>query len=156
MITSNAASKIAKFNAIGYHYNFVAESIYACRKQCPDPFGADYLPYIVAGLISFDMDRMMGKRYEQKYDISKNGFATKLFNKLQKVNGFIGHLVDSSILDIDINKEIDNIKGAYDILSSKGKDGLHSNVKINGVLFKLIVLNFPVNRYASVCEPGND
>jgi hypothetical protein len=129
MIISNASSKIARFNATGYHYNFVAERIYAYRKQCPDPFGADYLPYIVAGLISFDIGRMMGLGSEQKYDISKNGFATKMFNKLRVLNGFIGHLVDKSILDTDFNKEKDKIKHAYDILSNKGRDGLHSDIE---------------------------
>ncbi len=129
MITSNALSKIARFNATGYHYNFVAERIYSYRKQCHDPFGADYLPYIVAGLISFDIGRMMGEGSEQKYDILKDGFATKLFSKLQRLKDFIGHLADSSILDIDINKETDSIKQAYDILSGKGKDGLHSNIE---------------------------
>lgn len=126
MITSNASSKIARFNATGYHYNFVAERIYAYRKQCPDPFGTDYLPYIVAGLISLDIGRMMGLGSEQKYDISKNGFAAKLFNKLQRLNGFIGHLMNISILDTDINKEKSSIKNAYDILSSKKSGGLHS------------------------------
>ncbi|MFA5321442.1 MAG: hypothetical protein WC373_02115 [Smithella sp.] len=129
MITSNASSKIARFNATGYHYNFVVERIYVYRERCANPFGADYLPYIVAGLISFDIGRMMGEGTEQKYDISKDGFATKLFNMLQGVEGYIGHLADSSILDIAINKETASIKRAYNILSGKGKDGLHSNIE---------------------------
>lgn len=129
MITSNASSKIARFNATGYHYNFVAERIYEYRKQCPDPFGTDYLPYIVAGLISFDIGRMMGKGSEQKYNISKDGFAKNLFSKLQKLKGFIGHLVDASIIDADINKEKFSIKNAYDNLVKEGSDGLHDNIK---------------------------
>lgn len=129
MITSNAPSKIQRFNTTSYHYNFAAERIYLYRKQCPDPFGTDYLPYIVAGLISFDIGRMMGEGAEQKYDISMDGFATKLFNKLQRSKSFVGHLADSSILDIDINRETDSIKQTYDILSGKGKDGLHSNIE---------------------------
>ena len=129
MIIERASSKIASFNGTGYHYNFVAERIYVYRERCANPFGADYLPYIVAGLISFDIGRMMGEGSEQKYNISKNGFATKLFNKLQKSKGLIGHLADSSILDIDINKETDSIRQAYEILSGKGKDGLHSNIE---------------------------
>ena len=107
----------------------MAERIYLYRKQCLDPFGADYLPYIVAGLISFDIGRMMGEGSEQKYDISKDGFATKLFNKLQKSKGLIGHLADASILDADINKETNGIKQAYNILSGKGIDGLHDNAE---------------------------
>ena len=129
MITSNASSKIARFNALGYHYNFAADRIYAYRKQCADPLGVAFLPYIVAGLIAFDMNRMMGEGTEQKYDIQKGGFAYKLFNKFKGLNSFIGHLIDASILDTDINKEKDNIKYAYDTLSSKGKYCLHSNVE---------------------------
>ena len=129
MITSNASSKIARFDATGYHYNFVAERIYEYRKRCPDPFGTAYLPYIVAGLISFDIGRMMGEGSEQKYNISKDGFAKKLLSKLKELEGFIGHLINSSILDTDINRETDSIKHVYDILSGKGSDSLHSNIE---------------------------
>lgn len=127
MITSNASSKISRFNASGYHYNFVAERIYEYRKTCPDLYGADYLPYITAGLISFDIGRMMGEGTEQKYDISKDGFAKKLFNKLQKLKAIIGHLTNASIINTDIHKEKNSIKSAYEILASKGKDDLHEN-----------------------------
>jgi len=127
MITSNASLKIKRFNTSGYHYNFVAERIYNYRKHCPDVFGIDYLPYIVAGLITFDMDRMMGKRREQKYDPSKAGFAKKLFDKLKKLKGIIGHIKGESILSIDIDKEKSNIECAYEILAMKGSDGLHDN-----------------------------
>ena len=60
MITSNAKEKIKKFNSIGIHYNLVADAVYKKRAYLGSPFNPEYLQYIVAGLIAFDMGRMIG------------------------------------------------------------------------------------------------
>jgi hypothetical protein len=82
-ITDNAAQKIAYFNKIGLHYNLVADAIYRVRQTCEDPFSNAYLPYIVSGLKSFDMTRMMGKDPIGCYDKNANGFMAYLEKKLR-------------------------------------------------------------------------
>ncbi len=81
-ILENAVTKIAHFNAEGLHYNLVATEIYRVRSQFENPFDKSYLPYIIAGLAAFDMGRMMGIR---KYSFDNNGFAARLYTKLQQV-----------------------------------------------------------------------
>lgn len=125
MITQDASDKIRQFNQRGLHYNLVADEVYKKRNSISDPFHPEYLPYIVAGLISFDMERMMGSPAESKYDTNMEGFAHNLSIKLEKIKPCIRHLMKLPIeaLDIQFNKE--NIKTAYHILSAKGKDGLN-------------------------------
>jgi hypothetical protein len=76
-----AAWKVARFNAIGLHYNLVADQIYEKRKGT-DPFDRSFLAYIIAGLLSFNMGRagMMGGK---PYELKGNSFALRLSSKLQ-------------------------------------------------------------------------
>ncbi len=60
MIILGASEKIRHFNKIGVHYNLVADAVYKLRNSLPDPFDSQYMPYIIAALVSFDMGRMMG------------------------------------------------------------------------------------------------
>lgn len=125
MITSNAQNKIAEFNSMGLHYNLVADCIYNARSSCSNFFDEEFLPFIVAGLISFDMGRMMGKGADQKYDIKLGGFATRLYKKLQIIKPSIENLVHEHLVDADLVKGSDDIVAAYDELSRGGQDGLH-------------------------------
>ena len=68
MILSNAHEKISRYNQLCVHYNLVADGVFKARASFNDIFGTNYLPYIVAALISFDLERMMGKGLENKYD----------------------------------------------------------------------------------------
>ena len=88
-------------------------------------FGGEYLPYIVAALISFDLERMMGKGTDNKYDIKAGGFASILHKKLSTIKAKIQHLTEINIIDIDLKSEKSNIKDAYEELSAGGKGGLH-------------------------------
>ena len=83
------------------------------------------LPYINAGLISFDMARLMGAEARSRCDVNAGGFASKLKHKIEMIKPQIEHLINSTIDAIDLGKEETNIKSAYDILSSPGKDGLN-------------------------------
>jgi len=65
MILTKAREKIDRFNNLGVHYNIVADYVYERRRLTTEFFGPDYLPYLVAALISFDMERMMGKGAEK-------------------------------------------------------------------------------------------
>ena len=125
MITLHASEKIRNFNKLGLHYNLVANAVYKLRNSFPDPFGMEYMPYIIAALVSFDMGRMMGPDAMSRYDKEAGGFATLLEKKLNAIRPYISHLVDSRIDVISPRCEAEKIKKAYDILSSPGKEGLN-------------------------------
>lgn len=124
MITNNASSKIKKYNQLCLHYNLVANSVYTHRQECKDPFSNDYLQYIVAALISFDMGRMMGEGLSGKYDVTGGGFASRLLQKLQLVRYHLSKIVDVSILDADIGTFTECIQEAYRILAEGGLNSL--------------------------------
>ena len=123
MILDNAQKKIAHFNSIGLHYNIVSGGIHN-KRTVTDPFGVSFLPYIVAGLISYDMARFMGK---EKYELNGRGFASRLEEKLREIKPLINPLMKSNLTQIDLRQNHDAIIKAYDILSRKGISGLHSD-----------------------------
>lgn len=127
MIIENASQKINRYNQLCLHYNMVADAIYKAREAQKDFFGADFLPYLVAGLISFDLGRMMGKGAEGKYDPRRNGFARKLMDKLQEIRPYLKHLTDVRLSDIDLLKESGSVSAAYKRLSSAGSGCLNQN-----------------------------
>lgn len=129
MILSREREKIDRFNKLGVHYNIVANHVYEKRKSFPDLFGADYLPYLVAALISFDMERMMGQGAEKKYDVTAGGFATTLRKKLSVIKPKIEHLTKISLVDVDLKRETENIESAYDELAAGGAEGLNQRKK---------------------------
>jgi hypothetical protein len=125
MITSSAAEKIYQFNKIGLHYNLVADAVYNFRNFVSDPFDSDYMPYIIAALVSFDMRRMMGPDANRMCDRKAGGFATFLEKKVNAIKPYISHLANLRLDDISPRSEEDNIMQAYAILCSAGEDGLN-------------------------------
>jgi len=125
MILSNALEKINRYNQLSVHYNLVADSVYKARASINDLLGTDYLPYIVAALISFDLGRMMGKGSENRYDPHAKGFARNLYDKLQHIKLRIGHLTNVRLCNANFSGEKTNIIAAYDELALGGKNGLH-------------------------------
>jgi len=125
MITMNASDKICKFNERGLHYNLVADAVYRIRYSNLDPFDNEYRPYIIAALISFDMGRMMGSNAESRYDTKGEGFANHLVKKLNTIKPYIDHLMDLRLDSFSLDYEKENIKMAYSILCTGGKDGLN-------------------------------
>jgi len=130
MILSNANEaneKITLYNQLCVHYNLVANGVYKARASINDIFGIDYLPYIVAALISFDLGRMMGKGAENRYDSRAGGFARNLLCKLQHIKPIIGHLVKIRLCDSDLSGEETNIIVAYNELASDRENCLHQS-----------------------------
>ena len=127
MILSRAREKIDRFNKLGLHYNIVANHVYEKRKSLPDLFDADYIPYLVAALISFEMERMMGTGAGKKYDVAAGGFASALRNKLTAIKPKIEPLTKISLVDVDLEEERENIESAYKELSTGGTGGLNQN-----------------------------
>ena len=125
MITSSAPEKINQFNKIGLHYNLVADAVYHLRNSVSDPFDFEYMPYIIAALVSFDMGRMMGPDAKSRYDRKAGGFATLLEKKVNAIRPYISHLANLRLDGLSPRSEEENIMKAYDILSSARKDGLN-------------------------------
>lgn len=124
MILTKAREKIDRFNNLGVHYNIVADYVYKKRRSTTELFSPDYLPHLVAALISFDMERMMG-RGAGKYDIMAGGFATRLHEKLSRIEPKLRHLMDVHLTDIDLQNEKSNITAAYQELSPSGIESLN-------------------------------
>ncbi|HJX70196.1 MAG TPA: hypothetical protein VJ441_03785, partial [Dehalococcoidia bacterium] len=120
---TNATQKIARFNDIGLHYNLVANQIYKKRfAGSTDPFAKSFFPYIIAGLISFDMGRLMGAK---PYEV----FASRLNHKLQNVSPLLKSLMNTTLTQINLQEYLDPISEAYNALSAKGNDALHMDSK---------------------------
>jgi hypothetical protein len=124
-ITENASEKIAYFNKIGLHYNLVADAVYSFRQASGDPFDKTYLPYIVAGLMSFDMTRMMGNDPIGRYDANANGFAAYLEKKLNSIKPLINHIVNMELKALDLNKYGPVIAEAHEQLAADGEHSLN-------------------------------
>ena len=126
LILRNAKQKLARFDRLGLRYNLVAKEVYHKRRSCVDPFGRSFLQYIIAGLISFDMGRMMGKG-EDKYKMEDDGFGSRLKSKLQEIKPILTPLMKLSLTKIDLQQHKDAIGEAYDKLSANGKGALNAN-----------------------------
>jgi len=120
-ILDNAILKIARFNEEGQHYNIVASEVYIIRNQIENPFGDSYLPYIIAGLATFDMGRMMG------YSYNNGNFATRLYAKLQTVRLLLEPLLNFNLLSIELQEHSNEIKKAYEALRAPGPGALHKD-----------------------------
>ena len=125
-ILENPEFKITQFNEQGLHYNIVANEIYNVRSQIGNPFDKLFLPYIIAGLVSFDIGRMMGRN---KYSLNRNSFASRLNSKLQKVRPYLEPLLAYNLLSSDLEGYDSKVKEAYNILSNGAIGGLHEYQK---------------------------
>jgi len=120
-ILNNATAKIARFNDEGQHYNLVASEIYRKRIELESPFVESYLPYIIAGLATFDMGRMLG------YSHDNGNFVVRLRAKLQKIKPLLEPLLAINLLSIDLQGHSGEIRQGYEALSSSGPGALHQN-----------------------------
>jgi len=127
VILTNAEAKIERFNHVGLHYNLVANQIYEKRfAGDTDPFAESFLPYVIAGLIAFDMGRMMG---DKPYEINANCFASRLNRKLQNLISELKPLINTALTEINLQKYRAHILEAYNALSALGNGALHMDSK---------------------------
>jgi hypothetical protein len=119
MILKKAAADTVQYNRFGLHYNLVASGIYEARSRL-DPFSDEYLPYIVAGLIVFDMGRTMGQGAAAKYDPERNGFAAGLRTSIRKAKDSLTRLVGTSLDEIRLREHAPAIQRAYDTFALAG------------------------------------
>lgn len=128
-ILRDAKEKVKKFDQIGLHYNLVAKEIYCERRKYTAPeglFKRPFLRYVIAGLISFDMGRMMGEKREKVYEFEDDHFAARLERKLSKVRADLEPLMNLNLADrnLDLGQHEQAIRKAYEELSRKGDDSL--------------------------------
>lgn len=125
VILADAAQKITRFNEIGLHYNLVANQIYKKRfAESADHFAESFLPYIIAGLISFDMGRggMMG---DKPYELEDDSFALRLRSKLKNLSRPLKPLISAALTQINLQEHCDVIIKSYNSLSAGGEGALH-------------------------------
>lgn len=126
-ILTDATAKIKRFNDMGLHYNLVAIQIYEKRfAGSTDPFATSFLSYIIAGLISFDMGRMMG---DKPYEIKDDDFASRLNRKLQSVSPLLKPLMNTALTQVNLQEYRTSIFDAYNALSATGNGALHMDSK---------------------------
>lgn len=134
---------VAAYEKAGLHYDLIASSIYAKRREflrknnLGDPPTGEYLRYVAAGLVAFDMGRLMGpaaSRYESA------GFLGRLQNSLgvATLTNAFQRLSTSSLatLEFDAQQEQD-IQVAHDELSAswvKGAKSVTSRVGASKIL----------------------
>jgi hypothetical protein len=119
-ILKNAKKKISYFNRIGIHYEAVYHFIIRKREQISELWNDEFIDAITAGLISFDMQRMMGKnKYLAGGDDS---WASKLKNALQQHLSTIEGMREYALQSIDLNNThlITTICEIFDDLSKPG------------------------------------
>lgn len=158
------------------HYNLVADACYKKLTTLKDPTNPDYFPFIIAALISFDMNRQMGSGLEDKYIVAKGKFASRLHHKICANQAVIKHLSSQSITTVSMEAEKKDIVDLYDSLALKSptsNQGLSDSDTdfhvgatkilhfINPELFPIIDSNvakfateFELAKYMNTTQPG--
>jgi hypothetical protein len=125
MMLNNVQDNIQIYNRFCLHYNLTADAIYRKLKLSCTPFSDDYESYIIAALVSFDMERMMGKGLVRKYDFTAGGFASRLHSKLSKSRRFLEPIIYKSLIELNLDEHSESIVNAYKLLADGGTEGLH-------------------------------
>ena len=124
MILDDPERAVARYNQLGLHYNLVADGIYRVLAGI-DPFSEEYERYIIAGLLAFDMVRMMGQG--DKYAVDGGAFRSRLRAKMRTIRPAIGDLPGSSLHRIDLASRAGAIETAYNHLAKEGPGALNAN-----------------------------
>jgi len=124
VILDDPERSIARYNQIGLHYNLAADGIYRARASI-DPFSEEYEPFIIAGLLVFDMGRMMG--HGSKYAFESHGFRSRLRLKMGAIREVIGALAASGLHEIDLATHAGAIETAYYCLAETGGNALNAD-----------------------------
>ena len=126
-ILSNAREKIRYFNKIGIHYEAVYH--YVIRRRCVTKklYDSDFLDDITAGLISFDMQRMMGS---DKYMIEgHNAWAQQLKKAIEPFRKDLNPLRSLKLQSVELSNYKDHIIKIFDGISEKGLNQIEGKTK---------------------------
>ncbi len=130
-ILNDARNAIAKYDATCLHYNLIAEGVYSARMRFAGPFDPGFTPYIVAGLLGFDMRHMMGK---DPYLLEAVSFATKLREALSLIGPMIQDFVGDALDACDFLSHSAELQTAYDYLLKVGPDQKNFHVGATKIL----------------------
>jgi hypothetical protein len=114
-ILEDAAGCIRIYNERCVHYNLIAESVYAARRRIGDPLSSEYLQFIIAGLLGFDMRRTMGAH--NPYSTTQ-GFGFHLLDSLRSLEGDLRRLADEKMATANLGEIIPVIERAYTHIAS--------------------------------------
>ncbi len=117
MILTDVANLIAEYNRSALHYDLVAREIYQARARLRNPFSEEYQLYILAGLIVFDMARMMKQGAKGWYDPTPESFAAWLRDMLRLLQKPFREIADLSLHQISFEAYAATIENAYKVLS---------------------------------------
>lgn len=120
MLLMNVAERLQAYERDGLHYHLAAIGIYAAREEIGDVFSDTFRPYVVAGLLAYDMARQLGKS-------PYRSFAMRLRHKLDLIRPLVSPLMSVSLATVNIEAFRATICQAYDLLAAKGSGGLHSD-----------------------------
>jgi hypothetical protein len=118
LLDDNASRHITAYDRRCLHYNLIAEGVYGARTRIGNPLSPDFEPYIVAGLLGFDMGRTMGKG--DVYSL-ESGFAGRLRNCTERLRTALGEVSAVGALhQADIGKISPLIVHIYSSIAAKG------------------------------------
>jgi hypothetical protein len=132
ILDGDVAGLLREYDRRCVHYNLIAEGIYHARDTVPSPFEERFLPYIVAGLIGFDMRRMMGAG--DKYSPKGLAFASQLSQKLTLIEPSLANLWACSIDQSDLESASTGISTSYAHLIELGAAGKKFHVGATKIL----------------------
>jgi hypothetical protein len=109
-ILENAAACLKAYDSHCLHYNIIAEAVYRARNLV-GPLSGEFGPYIIAGLIGFDMRRTMGEG--DPYSTT-GGFGLHLSNSLGPLEGDLRRLTSDNLATADLSVIGPVVTRAYD------------------------------------------
>ncbi len=114
-ILENAAECLRHYNERYFRYNDTAEEVYRARRRIADPFSPNFQPYIIKGLIGFDMRRTMGQ-----YDpySTAEGFGLHLSDSLRSLEGDLRRFRGDNLPTADLNAIGSAVKRAYECIAA--------------------------------------
>ena len=126
-ILNNAKEKIRYFNKIGIHYEAVYHYVIRRRAETKKLYDADFLDDITAGLISFDMQRMMGRK---KYMIDgRNPWAQQLQVAIKPFRKDLSNLRSLQLQSVELSDYRDLIIRVFDGISENGLNQIEGKTK---------------------------
>jgi hypothetical protein len=115
-LLDDARESLHWYNTHCVHYNLIADGVYQARRNIGDPFAAEFQPYIVAGLIGFDMRRTMGES-GGLYSADK-GFGLQLSNRIKLLRRQLRGLISTDLAAISLRDHRSAIEGAYESIAA--------------------------------------
>ncbi len=127
----DATQSLSEYNSRCVHYNLIAQGVYQARERIRDPLSPEFRPYIVAGLIGFDMRRTMG----DGNPYSPEGFQGRLSKCLDILQDNLVGLANLNLVTANLSSMRSEIETAYNrIAKGCGVSGKEFHVGATKIL----------------------